>query len=108
MDVKDFEEKIKRERIQRIKGRIQEALRSHYNKEVPFELVLVIPVLYKGWECDEENYIVYTEKKEYVYINSNHGGLFVDPDYAQHIENRLQEYGQSQEAFEKAKKLLKK
>lgn len=98
----------KKKIIEQKKARIKEALLRFYKEEVPFELVLVIPVLYRGWECDEENYVVYTGKKEHVYINSDHGSLYVDPDYASHIDSRMGEYQSSVDAFEKAKKLLKK
>jgi hypothetical protein len=106
--MESWEKKYQQEKLNRLKANIKQALTHHYKEEVNFEIVLEIPILFQGWECDEENYIVYTSKGEHLYINSDHGGLFVDPDYEAHMESRLKAYKSSESGLEKAKKLLKK
>lgn len=98
----------KKQRIERLKKEIKQALTEHYKEEVFFEILVTIPILYSGWECDQENYVVATSKGEKLYINSDHGSLYVDLEFDKHIDYRLKDYKESEEAMKKAKELLKK
>ena len=100
---------LKYSRKNRVKAAIKSTLEEHLKVEnIKFSIVLEIPILFSGWECDEENYVVKLKNGQHLYINSNHGGLFVDESYSKHIANRLSAYKKSQTKLLKAKKLLKK
>lgn len=104
----DFLKKIEKERKQRTLDSIKSVLLEHLKIEkVSFKVVLQIPILFSGWECDEVNYVVKLKNGTHLYINSDHGGLFVDEDFTHHANRRLKAYKESETKLKQAKKLVK-
>lgn len=92
-----------------LKENISKALISYYGQSpIYFEVILEIPIFWQGWEMDDKAYVVTTSKNHKLFINSNHGSLFVDTNWIEFLKQKIEEYDHSKKITTKALDLLGK
>ncbi len=82
-------------------------LKEYCNKKygaTNWKLVFHFPVLYEGWECDSDAYVI--EAKEHKYLlMTNHGSFYVSS--TKELKERIKEYerviNETRKAIELAK-----
>lgn len=85
---------------------IKQALFNHYGEPVSFDIVLKIPMLDHQWEVDGHTFVVVTEKNETLFIDSDHGSLFVNKEFQKKLEDKKKEYSKYSNFIDEALKKL--
>lgn len=95
-------------RVDLLKKEITKALEAHYDSSpIYFEILLEVPLLWQGWELDEKGYIVTTSRNQTLFLNSDHGILYVDTKSGEFLKEKIEQYKSSQDISKKALELLK-
>lgn len=71
---------------------IKQALYRHYGEPVSFDILLKLPILYHEWESDGYAFVVITSKNDTLFIDSDHGSLFVNSKFKEKLEDKKEEY----------------
>lgn len=74
-------------------------------EENKLQIVMRVPVLWAGWDCDNVWYVCEREDGEKVFVTTNHGDYKIESD-AESLKEKIDEYLETIDLSERALKIF--